>query len=65
MFRYMQDLSLYTQDSTEAPTATLRSICMVAAIAAHVGQHDGWHNWSIPERRFEKENSYLWTTNYR
>ena len=32
---HMQDWSIYTQDDTEAPTASLQSVYMISAIAAH------------------------------
>ena len=35
---HMQDRSLYTQDDTEAPTASLESVYMVAVIAAYEGR---------------------------
>ena len=35
---HMQDRSIYTQDDTEAPTASLQSVYMVAAMAAHEGR---------------------------
>jgi hypothetical protein len=35
---HMQDRSIYTQEDTEAPTASLQSVYMVTAIAAHEGR---------------------------